>query len=156
MKAKRQASLIEVINGNSISSQSEAVDALKSLGFDVTQATVSRDLDELGAVKVREGGRVRYAVLDTASGYGASLSQVLRQFVIERAMSGNMLVLRTPPGHANAVATAVDRAQLEGILGTVAGDDTIFIVCDENYGGTRVLEVLQKIEHARKPSTESP
>lgn len=152
MKTKRHAALYELLQAGHISSQSEAVERLSELGFEVTQATVSRDLDEIGAVKIKEVGRdSRYSILDTASGYGASLSQVLKQFIVSQDVSGNMIVLRTPPGHANAVATALDRAHLEGILGTVAGDDTIFICVDEGIGALKILGVLQKIANVSPP-----
>ena len=108
MKTQRQAKLLELLQAGKVASQLAAVELLKESSFDVTQATVSRDLEELGAVKVKDGFgdnvSTRYAILDTAPGYGASLSQVIRQFVVGKAISGNLLVLRTPPGHANAVA----------------------------------------------------
>lgn len=146
MKAKRQALLLEMLEAGQIDSQQSAVELLRQKGIRATQATVSRDLDELGAVKVREASGVKYATMAQASQYGASLVQVLRDFVIHRQPSGNMIVLRTPPGHANVVAAALDRSHLEGVLGIVAGDDTLFLCVDERLGGATVLQMIEKLE----------
>lgn len=145
MKARRQAVLAELIASGVVSSQSRAVELLADRDITATQATVSRDLDELGAVRVRGPGGTRYALAAEASPYGVSLGRVLKEFVVEAAASGAIAVLRTPPGHASMVAAALDRARLGGVLGTVAGDDTLFVCGDEATGGTGVLDLLEQI-----------
>ena len=112
---------------------------LASDGVVATQATVSRDLEDLGAVKVRiPGGAMAYAIPEHAKEGSAPddhLRRVMGEFVVEVAYSANIVVLRTPPGSAHVVASAVDRAGLADVLGTVAGDDTIMVVCSEHAGG---------------------
>jgi len=131
-----------------VTSQSEAVRLLGNAGVQVTQATVSRDLDDLAAVRVRDGKGVRYGFIEAPS-YGASLGQVLRAYVIGKVASGSLAVLHTPPGHADVVAAALDRAHLAGVLGTVAGDDTLFICGDEATQGVGVISILEKVERNR-------
>ncbi len=153
MKAQRQAILFELIKKGEISSQNEAVRLLRERGVESTQATVSRDLDEIGAVRIREAGNVRYAIVGQSGSFGAPLSVVLRNFVISRIPSGPLAVLRTPPGHANVVAAAIDRAGIPGVIGTLAGDDAIFICGDEEHNGGRgILKALAEI--ADRPITE--
>ncbi len=146
MKAARQAALVEILERSDVHSQGDAVAHLAEAGFQATQATVSRDLDEIGAVRVRENGEIRYALADPASVFGMPLRRVLRDFVVARSASGPLAVLRTPPGHASVVAAALDRAHLDGVLGTVAGDDTLFVCGAEGTGGAGVLEILDRLE----------
>ncbi len=111
-----------------------------------TQATVSRDLEELGAVKVRiPGGTMAYAVPEHSKEHVASddhLRRAMGEFVVEVSHSGNLVVLRTPPGSAHVIGSALDRAGLPGVLGTVAGDDTLIVVCSESAGGPAIAERL--------------
>ncbi len=109
-------------------------------GIAATQATVSRDLEELGAVKVRIPGAERqvYAIAELPKDQVAPLDhlrRVLGEWVVDLAVSANLVVLRTPPGSAHVVASALDRTPLEGMIGTVAGDDTILVVASEQTGG---------------------
>ncbi|MBA3729524.1 MAG: hypothetical protein H0W92_01765 [Sphingomonas sp.] len=112
-----------------VASQEDLVARLALAGLAVTQATVSRDLEELGAVKVRREGSIRYIIPDAAEPKvaAAKLDRVLAEWVDGIVPAGNLLVLRTPPGSANLVANAIDVAQLSDIAGTIAGDDTIFV-----------------------------
>ena len=130
-----------------MSSQGQIVELLAAEGVVATQATVSRDLEELGAVKVRiPGGTMAYAVPEPAKvhagGSDDHLRRVMGEFVVEVAHSANLVVLRTPPGSAHVVASALDRAGLPEVLGTVAGDDTMILVCAEHVGGDAVAERL--------------
>lgn len=143
MRARRQAVLRDLVADGLIGSQADAVVQLAAVGITATQATVSRDLEALGAARVRTPDGVRYALADTPSAFGAPLPLVLRQYVVSGAASGPLAVLRTPPGHASVVAAALDRAQLDGVLGTVAGDDTLFVCGDERTGGAGVLALLE-------------
>jgi transcriptional regulator of arginine metabolism len=103
-----------------------------------TQATVSRDLDDLGAIKVRiRGGETVYAIPELPKDQRAPddhLRRVLADWVVEVAHSANLVVVRTPPGTANVVGSALDRAGLPEVLGTVAGDDTLFVISAEGTG----------------------
>ncbi len=114
-----------------------------------TQATVSRDLEDLGAVKVRvPGGELVYAVPELPVDQVAPeevLRRVLGEWVVDVAFSGNLVVLRTPPGSAHVVASALDRAGLDDVIGTVAGDDTILVVGSERAGGAAVADRLRSL-----------
>src|SRR5207245_8183987 len=110
------------------------------------QATVSRDLEELGAIKVRAaGGDSVYAIPELPKDQVAPeehLKRVLGDWVVEVAHSANLVVLRTPPGSAHVVGSALDRAGLDDILGTIAGDDTVLVVCSESASGAVVAAEL--------------
>ncbi len=150
MKIRRRAVLFELVESGVVGSQAAAVEALAQRGIVATQATVSRDLDDLGAVKIRDGGGVRYAIGVAGDGppagspYGISLPRVLNDFIVGEYASGPIAVLKTPPGHAAMVAAAVDRAHLAGVVGSIAGDDTIFVCADETVGGAGILRELER------------
>jgi len=132
-----------------VSSQAELRDALAVGGFDVTQATVSRDLDAIGAARVRNGRGVVYQV--RASGTDAekvALFQAVDEFVESIAVSGNLVVLHVPPGAAQFVASRIDAASVDGIVGTIAGDDTILVVADAGVGAEVVSQRVQGTEKA--------
>ena len=114
-----------------------------------TQATVSRDLEDLGAVKVRiPGGTMAYAIPEHAKDRAAPddhLRRVMGEFVVDVAHSGNIVVLRTPPGSAHVIGSALDRAGLPDVLGNVAGDDTLVLVCSEQVSGAEVASRLAEL-----------
>jgi transcriptional regulator of arginine metabolism len=145
-KAQRQHRIVQLIESSPVASQQQLVEMLAGAGVEATQATVSRDLEEIGAVKVRAaGGDSVYAVPELPKDRVAPeehLRRVLGDWVVEVASSANLVVLRTPPGSAHVVGSALDRAGLPGILGTVAGDDTVLVVADEGLGGTGLAERL--------------
>jgi transcriptional regulator of arginine metabolism len=145
-KTQRQHRIARLLEQQAVSSQSQLVDLLAADGVVATQATVSRDLEELGAVKVRMGGgEVVYAVPELPKDRLVPedhLRRVLGDWVVEVAHSANLVVVRTPPGSAHVVASALDRAGMPGILGTVAGDDTILVVTSERVGGAKVAREL--------------
>ena len=146
-KPQRQHRIARLLEEQAISSQSQLAELLASDGVVATQATVSRDLEELGAVKVRiPGGALAYAIPEHAkegrSAPDDHLRRVMGEFVVEVAHSANLVVLRTPPGSAHVVASALDRSGLPDVLGTVAGDDTILLVCSEQAGGAQVATEL--------------
>jgi transcriptional regulator of arginine metabolism len=131
-----------MLEEQAISSQGQLVELLAAEGVLATQATVSRDLEDLGAVKVRiPGGTLAYAFPEHSKD-AASPDDHLRRgrgaFVVDVAHSANLVVLRTPPGSAHVVASALDRAGDPDVLGTVAGDDTLILVCAESVGGGSV------------------
>jgi transcriptional regulator of arginine metabolism len=124
---------MRILHEGSAHSQREIVDALQAAGHDVTQATVSRDLREIGAAKVRISDGFVYRLPDevprSLNGdlVARSLRRTLEDFAIEVRAAGSLVVIDTAPGHASAVARALDLAGIDDIVGTVAGDDTIFV-----------------------------
>jgi transcriptional regulator of arginine metabolism len=148
-KHQRQHRITVLLEQQPVSSQAQLVELLAAAGVEATQATVSRDLEEIGAVKVRAaGGEPVYAVPELPKERVAPedhLRRVLGEWVVEVAASANVVVVRTPPGSAHVVASALDRAALPDIVGTVAGDDTIMVIADERVGGARVAGRLSAL-----------
>ena len=147
---QRQHRLATLLTHHAVSSQTHLVELLDSEGIKATQATVSRDLEELGAVKVRvPGGDTVYAIPEPHERPVAEdhLRRVLSEWVIDVASSGNLVVLRTPPGSAHVVASALDRSTvpLEGVLGTVAGDDTLLVIAEEGTTGSDLAARLRAV-----------
>jgi transcriptional regulator of arginine metabolism len=119
-----------LIRGHALSSQEELAERLGSLGFAVTQATISRDLEQMGAVKVRRGGQLSYALPENVrDAPSPRLAAVFRDWVRSVDTAGNMVVIRTPPGSAHLVGVVLDQSELPEIVGTICGDDTIFVAC---------------------------
>ena len=145
-KTQRQHRVALILEREAITSQTQLVELLAEEGIVATQATVSRDLEELGAVKVRvPGGDLVYAIPELPTARIAPedhLRRVLGDWVVEVAHSANLVVVRTPPGSAHVVGSALDRAGLEGVVGTVAGDDTILVVATETMGGEELAKRL--------------
>jgi transcriptional regulator of arginine metabolism len=130
---QRLRAITDLIRSRPISSQDELADGLTALGFKVTQATISRDLEQLEAVKVRRNGQVAYALpgqFDGAATAGPRLETVFRDWVHSVQTAGNLVVIKTPPGSAHLVGVALDRADLPRVIGTICGDDTLFIALD--------------------------
>jgi transcriptional regulator of arginine metabolism len=151
LKSQRQRRIINLLRNQPVTSQNQLVKLLRAAGYPATQATVSRDLDELGAVKVRRNGKVAYALPseDLQAPVGDSLKRILTEFVLQIESTGNLIVVKTPPGHAGMVASALDRASIEGMAGTVAGDDTIFIACKQGVLPRRVERRLMDLIEPR-------
>ena len=141
-KQQRQHRILRLLETHAVTNQSQLVDLLAAEDVEATQTTVSRDLEEIGAVKVRvPGGETVYALPELPVRQVAPedhLRRVLGEWVVEVANSGNLVVLRTPPGSAHVVGSALDRSGFEGVIGTVAGDDTVLVVAAESHGGARV------------------
>jgi len=147
-KTQRQHRIARLLEDHAVSSQSHLVELLAADGVIATQATVSRDLEELGAIKVRmPGGNTVYAVPEFESRMESEdhLKRVFGDWVVQVSHSANLVVVRTPPGSAHVVASAIDRAGLSDIVGTVAGDDTILVVAAEQVGGAKVAEQLSAL-----------
>jgi transcriptional regulator of arginine metabolism len=145
-KNQRQHRIVRLLETRAVGSQADLVDLLAADGVEATQTTVSRDLEELGALKVRlPGGETAYALPELPSRQVAPedhLRRVLGEWVVEADHSANLVVLRTPPGSAHVVGSALDRSGFGGIVGTVAGDDTVLVVASESIGGERLAEEL--------------
>ena len=148
-KAQRQHRISRLLADHAVASQAHLVELLAAEGVPATQATVSRDLDDLGAIKVRvAGGDTVYAIPELPTEQRAPedhLRRVFGDWVVEVAHSGNLVVLRTPPGSAHVVGSALARAGLPDVLGTVAGDDTLFVVVAEDIGGATVATRLSEL-----------
>ena len=145
-KNQRQRRIAHILRQESVSSQDHLVELLTAQGVAVTQATVSRDLDDLGAVKVPTGGGSVYAIPELPSEQIAPddhLRRVLGEWVVAVGCSENLVVLNTPPGSAHVVGSAIDRSVVDGVLGTVAGDDTVLVVATEEAGGAAVAEFFR-------------
>ena len=147
-KPQRQHRIARLLEDQAVSSQAQLVELLAADGVLATQATVSRDLEELGAVKVRiPGGAMAYAIPEHAKERPVPddhLRRVMGEFVVEVAHSANLVVLRTPPGSAHVIGSALDRAGLPDVLGTVAGDDTLLVIA-RHGGGAAVAGRLVEL-----------
>jgi len=158
-KNARQRRIIELLESEQVRSQTELADLLAATGVTVTQATLSRDLVELDAVKVRaadgalvyavpgEGGDRSPVVRETAASE-ARLARLCAELLVAADSSANLVVLRTPPGAANFLASAMDKAELGEVLGTIAGDDTVLVITRDPKGGDqlarRMLELANR------------
>jgi transcriptional regulator of arginine metabolism len=144
LKERRQRTIVELIRSQALASQEELADRLAALGFAVTQATISRDLEQLGAVKLRREGRLGYALPDLVrDGPSVQLTQVFRDWVRSIEAAGNLVVVKTPPGSAHLVGVVLDQSQLPEVVGTICGDDTIFIACRTPAEGKKLAEMLK-------------
>ncbi len=151
-KAARHQKIIELLSRHSVHSQAELAELLATAGLRVTQGTLSRDLVDLEAVRVRDGsGALVYAVPSeggdrtprsaTDSAAAANrLAKLCGELMVSAEASGNLVVLRTPPGAAQFLASALDRAELTAALGCIAGDDTVLVVSRERKGGAALAE----------------
>ncbi len=148
-KAQRQHTVAQLLAKHRVTSQPQLVELLTTEGIAATQATASRDLEDLGAVKVRlPGGDLAYAIPEYEPERLAPhdhLRRVLSEWVAEVSHSQNLVILRTPPGCAHVVASALDRSATPGLLGTVAGDDTLLCVAAESIGGAELAGLLRDL-----------
>lgn len=144
LKDKRQRTIADLIRTDALANQEELAERLSDLGYVVTQATISRDLEQIGAVKVRRSGQLTYAlpeqVRDSPS---PRLSSVLRDWVRSVDTAANLVVIKTPPGSAHLVGVALDASALQDIVGTICGDDTIFVACRSGAEAERLTEKLR-------------
>ena len=137
-RAVRHDVIRDIIRRGSIKTQRDLVDQLKAEGYDCTQATVSRDIAGMGLAKSREG----YYVLPE----DLRLQRMVGELVEGIEVVNNFLVLRTPSGIATGVGVALDAAQLKGVAGTLAGDDTIFVMCYTAEDAQNVSEVVKHLK----------
>ena len=145
-KNQRQRLIADWLREFRVGSQEELVARLSIAGIAATQATVSRDLLELGAVKLKREGTIRYVMPDQVEpGHAAAkLDRLLAEWVDAIIPAGNLLVLKTPPGSANLVANALDAAGIDEVAGTLAGDDTIFVAISDGTNPHSVAAMLQR------------
>jgi transcriptional regulator of arginine metabolism len=152
-KSKRQQAIVTLVTRERLASQEDIRIRLSTLGLDATQSTISRDVEELGLARIHDVEGVRYVVPGSPAD-GSRPSVMLRHALNEFALSftrgaGELLVIRTPPGAANALGEAIDRASLTDVAGTVAGDDTILLIPRE---GSTAQAIETELERAARES----
>jgi transcriptional regulator of arginine metabolism len=143
-RRERQSAIVELVRDRALSTQAEVASALKEAGFAVVQTTVSRDIADLGLVKLRApSGRLVYAPPGTTDGDRMrALGAAVRRYAIGAEAAGTLVVLTTPSGYANALAQAIDEAAHPGVAGTVAGDNTIFVAARDGISVTVLRDEL--------------
>lgn len=144
----RRRHVRELISRGEISTQSAIQGELAAEGFEVTQATISRDLDAIGATRVKADGKVVYRLIDEGSTPAdrAALYEAMDEFVESAVTSGHLIVLKVPPGAAQFVASRIDGAQIDGVLGSIAGDDTILVVTEDTQNTAIIVKRLEGTE----------
>jgi len=146
-KAQRQQAIADLLGDQAVTSQEQIVDHLAENNITATQATVSRDLEDLAAIKVRmPGGTSAYAIPDHPHEQvlpAGHLRRIFSEWVVGVDSSANIIVLRTLVGSAHVVGSAIDRSGLDQVLGTVAGDDTLFVIAAEGHTGKSVAELFR-------------
>ena len=154
-KTQRQHRINELIEREVISTAAQLVTRLQAEGITATQATVTRDLQELGTIKVRdEHGSRRIVVASSPKVSSPPLDHLRRmmgEWVVSVDSSANLVVLRTPPGCAHVVASALDRSALEGVLGSVAGDDTLLVIASDEHGGAATAANFRELAGLESP-----
>jgi transcriptional regulator of arginine metabolism len=143
-RRERQNAILELVHDRALSTQAEVASALKEAGFEVVQTTVSRDIADLGLVKVRApSGRLVYAPPGTTDGDRLrALAAAMHRYAIGAEAAGPLVVLTTPSGYANALAQAIDEAAHPGVAGTIAGDNMIFVACRDGISATVLRDEL--------------
>ncbi|PWG02869.1 arginine repressor [Sphingosinicella humi] len=153
-RVRRQKLIAEMIRAGSVSSQEEVTARLAEQGIAVTQATVSRDLDQMGAVKVKRGGVLGYALPDQMADndWAASrLQSILADWVQSVEAAGNLIVMKTPPGSAHLVGLALDQANLPEVAGTICGDDTLFLALRNGVHPDAVAHRFRALSLSQEP-----
>jgi transcriptional regulator of arginine metabolism len=147
-RTQRQRVIAQLLRAEPVGSQEEVTERLSTQGFAVTQATVSRDLEQLGAVKVKRGGALRYVLPDEIGDTGwaaARLGRIFAEWVQSVETAGPLLVLRTPPGSAHIVGLALDQAKLPEVAGTISGDDTLFLALRDGADARATADKLRNL-----------
>jgi len=144
-KFERRGAILRLVQERPLSTQEDVAEALREQGFDVVQTTVSRDIAQLGLVKVRDAaGRLVYALPGAADLHRLSeLTAALRRWALSLTPSASLVVIRTPSGYATPLADAIDDANLPEIAGTIAGENTIFVAARDGMTGTALAAELQ-------------
>ncbi|WP_369133439.1 arginine repressor [Modestobacter sp. I12A-02662] len=163
-RSARHARIVELISTGPVTSQTQLARLLAESGVEVTQATLSRDLEELGAVKLRgsDGAPASYvlppenAPLRPAQSVPPRLARLLADLLTSAEGSANLAVLRTPPGAAQFLASGLDKVGLPDVLGTIAGDDTVLVIARDPDGGPRLAERLRALTERSRAAAPVP
>ncbi len=146
-KKARQGRILEIVRKHSVRSQEELSSILRNESVPVTQSTLSRDIRELDLVKVR--GRYQSPGDTLPAAQNDHLRRAMEQYVLSTGVSGNIVVIKTSPGNAHSVGVALDSAQWPEVMGTIAGDDTIFVLAQSSSIGRKVLERIRTCSSRR-------
>jgi transcriptional regulator of arginine metabolism len=145
-RAERHAAIQRLVREQPLSTQTELADALRAEGHEVVQTTVSRDIHELGLIKVRHSsGRLVYAFPEDAAGYDEDLADALTRWALTLEPSANLVVVLTPYGYASALAQAIDVARHPHVAGTIAGENTVLLVAREPVSGAALVDELRAL-----------
>ena len=152
MKQGRQSTILEIIENHDVETQDQLSEILKSMGFEVTQATISRDIKELKLVKVQgEGGTYKYAVATKGQlGKLDVFKRVFRDTVVSVEQAASLVIVRTMTGSANAAAEAIDELNMSEVAGTLAGDNTIFIAVKQDGMQKKVVDELCRMMRSKR------
>lgn len=152
MKKGRREAIIELIRKHDIENQSEIVKKLKDKGYDVTQATVSRDIEKLNLIKVKKNGKVKYAIVESPTNFEDKYIKIISTTFKSMTVAKNLLIYKTGTGEAMATATAIDGLCFDEIIGSIAGDDVIFIATkDEDMA----MMLMNKLDVIRRKVTNA-
>jgi transcriptional regulator of arginine metabolism len=147
----RRSRAIALIKAGKISSQGDLVRELKKAGYSVTQTTASRDLEEIGAVRSRGAdGEALYSIAESDDGSLARSMPLPADLILSVEASGNLAVVRTPPGGAQLLASSLDHSEIKSIIGTIAGDDTVLVVSRKASGGAELAKELLSYRGTKK------
>ncbi|HZR94999.1 MAG TPA: arginine repressor [Gaiellaceae bacterium] len=145
-RSERHAAILRLVHEQPLSTQAELADALRAEGHEVVQTTVSRDVHELGLIKVRHpSGKLVYAFPEDTGGYSEELSEAVVRWALTVEPSGNLVVVVTPYGYASALAQAIDVARHPHVAGTIAGENTVLLVAREPATGAQLAEEIQAL-----------
>lgn len=150
MKLRRHFAIMDILSKQRIATQEELCEALSSSGFDVTQATVSRDIKEMYLVKIPDKEGYHYALPETNTARGSyeRMKRIFQDSVVSLDYSENLVVIKTLPGAAQSVASLIDSSNHPHILGTVAGDDTVVVVVKPKKAVASVIEDFEQLVNA--------
>jgi transcriptional regulator of arginine metabolism len=150
-KARRQQAILSLVGRERLGSQEEIRARLRRMGLPATQSTISRDIEELGLARVHDPDGVRYVVpgRGEAPANAKLLRHALQEFAVSFVPANRLLLVRTPPGAANALAEAIDTAPVAGVAGTVAGDNTVLVIPADGVSARSVERALRKAMEAR-------
>jgi transcriptional regulator of arginine metabolism len=146
---ERRSRILEIVRVERVKNQQELQVLLAQRGIEVNQATLSRDLRDLGLLKGPQGYELPGGAPPASGGAAMALFAAARTWLSEARAAGSLVVLKTPPGGANPLAIALDRAKLEGVVGTIAGDDTVFVAADDAAHARRLVRRILALKEER-------
>lgn len=146
-RSSRQSKILEIIQSKEIETQDELVRALQSLNYDVTQATVSRDIKELGLIKIMtDDKKYKYAYVDSSEQQVSSkFMGIYKEAIISIKTAQNLVVIKTLKGVSNAISSFVDKLAIKNVLGSAYGDETVMVICPTNIDAQEVSQKLNEM-----------